>query len=77
MDDGPNLLVRLFPLEVLGLLVAVVVYAIARRRRVRPWGWTLATLIPVLGLVVAGVFLVRSLLSILDRLEALEAGRRE
>lgn len=73
MDPNDNLLIQLIPAIIFSLVYAVIVYAVARRRRLNPWPWTIATLIPVIGMIVAGVFLLLSFLSVLDRLNALEA----
>lgn len=73
MDPNDNLLIQLIPAIIFSLIYAVIVYAVARRRRLNPWPWTIATLIPVIGMIVAGVFLLLSFLSVLDRLNALEA----
>lgn len=62
------------PMMVLGLFYAVIVYLVARKRRINPWVWTVATLIPGIGLIVAGIFFLLTFLSVLDRLNALEAG---
>jgi hypothetical protein len=67
---------QLVPGIVLGLVYAVVVFVIAQKRKINPWGWTIATLVPLLGLLVAAVFFIVTLLSILDRLDTLEARSR-
>jgi ATP/ADP translocase len=69
MDD---LLLQLLPSLVIGFIYAVLVFIVARKRRVNPWGWTIATLIPVVGLLVSAVFFFLTFLSVLDRLNALE-----
>jgi uncharacterized membrane protein YoaK (UPF0700 family) len=65
----------MLPMFILGVIYAAIVYVIARKRRINPWGWTIASLIPAIGLLVAGVFWVITLLSVLDRLNALEDGQ--
>jgi hypothetical protein len=45
MDPNDNLLTQLIPAIVFSLVYAVIVYAVARKRRVNPWPWTIATLI--------------------------------
>ena len=72
MDDGSNLLIQLIPSMILGIIYAIIVYVIARKRHINPWGWTVGTLIPVIGLIVGGIFYLLSFLSVLDRLNALE-----
>jgi hypothetical protein len=67
-------IIQLAPMMVLGLFYALVVYVVARKRRINPWVWTVATLIPGIGLIVSGIFFLLTFLSVLDRLNALEAG---
>jgi tetratricopeptide (TPR) repeat protein len=55
------------------LFYAVVVFVVARKRKINPWGWTIAALVPFIGFVVAAVFFLVTLLSILDHLNRLEA----
>ena len=62
----------LFVYVVLGIVYAAIVYVIARKRRVNPWPWTIATLIPVIGILIAAIFYLLSFLSVLDRLNKLE-----
>ncbi|WP_340646716.1 hypothetical protein [Phenylobacterium sp.] len=66
------MIIQFIPSIILGILYAIVVFLVARKRRINPWGWTIATLIPIIGLVVAAVFFCVTLLSILDRLNGLE-----
>ena len=67
-------IIQLAPMMILGLIYALVVYVVARKRRINPWVWTIATLIPGIGLIVSGIFFLVTFLSILDRLNTLEAG---
>jgi hypothetical protein len=53
-----------------------VVFMVARKQGINPWPWTIAALIPYLGILLAGIFLLLTLLSVLDRLNALEDARR-
>ena len=69
---GASFIGVLFAYIILGVIYAIVVYVIARKRRVNPWPWTIATLIPGLGMLVAAVFYLLSFLSVLDRLNKLE-----
>jgi hypothetical protein len=62
----------LFVYLVIGVIYAVIVYVIARKRRVNPWPWTIGALIPGIGLLVSAVFYLLTLFSVLDRLNALE-----
>ena len=65
-------LIQLAPMMVLGVVYAIVVFIVARKRGINPWIWTIATLIPVIGFIVSGVFFLLTFLSMLDRLNALE-----
>jgi len=60
------------PSLILGLIYAAITYIIAKKRGVNPWPWTLGSLVPIAGLIVAGVFYLKSFLSVFDRLKALE-----
>jgi hypothetical protein len=65
-------LVQLAPMMVLGLIYAAIVFIVARKRGVNPWVWTIATLLPGVGLIVSGIFFLLTFFSVLDRLNALE-----
>ena len=67
---------QLLPILIVSGIYAVVVYVVADKRRVNPWPWTIGTLVPFFGLIVAAVFMLLSFLSILDRLNALESQAR-
>ncbi|MBL8556296.1 MAG: hypothetical protein JNL41_18625 [Phenylobacterium sp.] len=69
---GASAVFLLFVYFIVGVVYAIVVYVIARKRRVNPWPWTIATLIPAIGLLVAAIFYLLSFLSVLDRLNKLE-----
>lgn len=70
---GEAMLLQLLPLTILSLIYAAVVYVIARKRRINPWGWTIGTLVPLFGpLLVGPIFMLLSFLSVLDRLNRLE-----
>jgi ATP/ADP translocase len=72
-NAGPeNFLIQIIPSMVLGAIYAWIVFVIAKKRRINPWGWTIGSLVPIVGLIVAGVFYLLSFLSVLDRLNALE-----
>jgi ATP/ADP translocase len=73
MQESADVFFQLTPGIILGLLYAVVVFIVARKRKINPWGWTIATLVPFIGLLVSAVFFLVTLLSILDRLDTLEA----
>lgn len=66
-------IIQMVPAVVLGLIYAAVVFVVARKRHINPWGWTIAAAVPVIGLIVAAVFWLLTLFSILDRLNRLEA----
>lgn len=71
-EDALNVATGLVTYLILGIIYAVLVFIIARKRRVNPWPWTIASLVPILGIIVAAVFYFLSFLSVLDRLNALE-----
>ena len=73
-EGTTGLLIQLFPLIFMGAIYAVVVFFTARKRGVNPWPWTVASLIPAIGLIVSGVFMLLSWFAILDRLNRLERG---
>lgn len=75
MNPNDNLLIQFIPAVIFSVIYAAIVYAIARRRRINPWVWTIATLVPIIGMIVSWVFLLLSFLSVLDRLNALEDER--
>jgi hypothetical protein len=56
------------------LIYAVPVFIIAQKRKVNPWLWTVGALVSFFGLFVAATFFVTTILSMIDRLNALEAG---
>jgi hypothetical protein len=66
----------MFPWIVSGLFDGAIVLVVALKRRINPWVWTILALVPVFGWFVMPVFLFVTLLSILDRLHALEATAR-
>ena len=68
-----DLILQFLPLMTLQLIYAAIVYALARKRRINPWPWTIATLVPFLGIFVFPLFFLVTLLSVLDRLNVLEA----
>ena len=57
-------------------VLAVIVHHIAKRRGIQSPAWTIGSAIPYLGVPVAAVFLLLTLLSVLDRLNDLERGRQ-
>ena len=65
-------MLQLMPTFIVGLIYAAIVYVVARKRGLNPWGWTLGALIPVFGIIVSAVFMLLTFLSMLDRLNALE-----
>jgi hypothetical protein len=62
----------LFVYLIIGVIYAIIVYVIARKRRVNPWPWTIGALIPGIGLLVSAVFYLLTIFSVLDRLNVLE-----
>ena len=55
-----------------GLVAAAIVFVLAKKRGIAPWPWTLGSAAPLVGLAVAAIFLLLTVTSILDRLNALE-----
>jgi ATP/ADP translocase len=73
MEGGMNAqLLQLLPTFIVGAIYAAVVFVMARKRNLNPWGWTIGALIPVVGIFVSAVFMLLTFLSVLDRLNALE-----
>ena len=67
--------IQFIPYLIIAGFYAWIIFLIAKRRNVNPWPWVIGTLVPIFGFVVAGVFFVLTLLSMLDRLNALERDR--
>jgi hypothetical protein len=65
-------LMQFIPLMIIQLVYALVVFLMARKRGVNAWVWTIGSLVPVIGMFVSLVFFILTMLSILDRLNALE-----
>jgi ATP/ADP translocase len=59
-----------------GAIYAVFIFIVATKRKINPWGWVIGSLIPFVGLLVGLIFFFTTLLSMLDRLNALEATAR-
>ena len=71
-STATDTVIQFIPIMFLQLIYAAIVFVVARKRHVNPWIWTVASLVPVFGLLVSGVFMLFSFLSILDRLNVLE-----
>lgn len=63
---------QFLPIEILSIFYVIIVFIVAKKRHVNPFIWSIPVLIPGFGLIVAGVFFLITLLSILDRLNKLE-----
>lgn len=72
MDSTGYALMQFGPLLLISAIYAALIYVVANRRRINPWGWMIGTMIPMIGFIVAAVFFYTTLLSMLDRLNALE-----
>lgn len=66
-------ILQLIPLLTIQVVYAIIVFVTARKRPVNPWPWTIGTLVPGVGMIVAAVFWLVTLFSVLDRLKALES----
>jgi hypothetical protein len=69
-------ILQFVPIMIICVVYAVIVFIIAKKRGINPWIWTITTLIPVIGIFVAAVFMLLSFLSVFDRLSTLEAQAR-
>lgn len=67
-----DIIVQLAPITFVSAVYAVIVYKIAVKRRINPWPWVVGTMIPGLGFIISTVFFLASLMSVFDRLNALE-----
>lgn len=65
-------IVMLVPYMIIQLLYAIVAFQLCRKQRWNAWLWTIATLVPVVGLIVFVVLFMSSQLKTLDRLNILE-----
>jgi hypothetical protein len=68
-------MIQIFPILFLSIIYAIVVFVVARKRNINPWGWTIGTVIPFVGFFVSAIFFLLTLMSILDRLNSLEKER--
>ncbi len=76
MDGAQSAIVQFIPIMIIGLVYAVIVFVVAGKRRQNPWPWTIAAVIPLIGVFVSGLYLLLTFLSVLDRLNALEQSTR-
>ncbi len=67
-----ELIIQMIPAMTLGLIYAALTFVMARKRRINPWPWTIGALIPFIGIIVSAVFFFTTMLSMLDRPNALE-----
>lgn len=72
MENSSAQIMQLVPTFVVGLVYAAVVFVVARKRGLNPWGWTIGAVVPLVGIFVSAVFMLLTFLSMLDRLNALE-----
>lgn len=70
--NGAEAIVEFIPLIIVQLIYAAIAFVVARKRSMNPWPWTIGTLIPILGMLVFGLYFLLSFLSVLDRLNTLE-----
>jgi hypothetical protein len=75
-DPGAAVFMQLLPLLIIQTLYAVVTFLMAGKQGKNPWVWSILTIVPVLGMFVFLVFIVTTMLSVLDRLNVLEGKGR-
>ncbi|HLY56095.1 MAG TPA: hypothetical protein VKS60_11090 [Stellaceae bacterium] len=75
--DVLDQIVAFLPLTIFGWVYAAIVFVVARKRAINPWGWTIGSAVPAFGTLVSAVFMILTLLSILDRLNDLERRRTD
>ena len=71
-QPASDIILQFVPLFIFSLIYAVPIFIIAQKRKVNPWLWTVGTLVPLFGLFVAAIFFVTTIMSMIDRLDALE-----
>lgn len=72
-DPTVAVFMQLLPSLLMQTIMAVLTFRICRKRGVAPWGWVIATLIPVVGLFVWGfAFVPTSIMHAFDRIRSLE-----
>jgi len=72
LSTSGGLIAQLFPLIFAQVFYAVSAFIISRKRGTNLWTWTVASLIPVLGLFAGAVFSYVMLAALFDRIRALE-----
>lgn len=72
LSTSGGLIAQLFPLILVQVFYAVSAFIISRKRGTNPWPWTVASLIPVLGLFAGAIFPYVMLAALFDRIRALE-----
>jgi hypothetical protein len=71
-DPMTALVMQLLPLMIFQMIYAVVVFQLCRKQNWNAWLWTIAMLIPVVGMIVFPVIFLTTVLKTLDRLNVLE-----
>ncbi len=66
-------ILQFIPLMTIQVVYAVIVFMMAKRRKLSPWPWTIGSLVPGIGMIVSGIFILLTIFSVLDRLNALES----
>ncbi|MBA4011803.1 MAG: hypothetical protein C0481_08060 [Phenylobacterium sp.] len=64
------MIIQFIPSLVIGLIWVVPVYRTCLKRRVTPWPWAIACVLPLVNLIAIPVFWVTTIMAILDRLNA-------
>lgn len=71
-DSVAGLVMQLAPTMILQILYAFFVFKACRKQRWNAWLWTIASLVPLAGIIVTVVLLLSTILRTLDRVNALE-----
>jgi hypothetical protein len=72
VDPATRVIIQLLPLMIIQTVYAIITFVMARKQGKNPWAWTIFTLVPGIGMFVFLIFFLLTLLSMLDRLNALE-----
>lgn len=71
-DPMTGIVMQLLPLMIFQIIYAIVAFQICRKQNWNAWLWTIAMLVPVIGMIVFIVIFLTTMLKTLDRLNVLE-----